>query len=125
MPEFVKPFSGMVPRKMTKEELIRAMRLNMAAELEAVHLYMAHADATDDELAHTVLIEIADEERVHVGEFMEMIRRLDPEEQRFLDEGQGEVAQNAARLGAEAAGEAAEGASSGSGLTIGSLREAE
>ena len=51
MPEFVNPFSGKVPeRKLTLEELIRAIRLNIAAEQEAVHLYMAHADATDHPL---------------------------------------------------------------------------
>jgi len=51
MPEFLNPFSGVVPRKMTKQELIRAIRLNLSAEQEAIHLYLAHADATDDELA--------------------------------------------------------------------------
>ena len=56
MPEFVNPFSGMVPaRKMTDAELIRALRLNLAAEEEAVHVYQAHADATDNELAKKVL----------------------------------------------------------------------
>jgi len=91
MPEFVNPFAGMVPRKLSKSELIRAIRLNIAAEHEAVHAYMAHADATDDELAKKVLTEIADEERVHVGEFMELLRRLAPEEAKFLEEGRSEV----------------------------------
>jgi len=46
MPEFVNPFSGMAPdRKMTNAELIRALRLNIAAEEEAIHLYEAHAVA--------------------------------------------------------------------------------
>ncbi|HJX38384.1 MAG TPA: Rubrerythrin, partial [Anaerolineae bacterium] len=45
MPEFVNPFSGKVPeRKLTMDELIRAIRLNVAAEHEAIHLYMAHAN---------------------------------------------------------------------------------
>ena len=36
MPEFLNPFSGMVPaRKLTLEELIRAIRLDLAAEHEA------------------------------------------------------------------------------------------
>jgi len=91
MPQFINPFSGVVPRKMTKSELVRAIRQNIAAEHEAVHLYLAHADATDDELAKKVLSEIADEERVHVGEFMELLRRLAPEEARFLEEGRSEV----------------------------------
>ncbi len=78
MPEFVNPFSGLVPRKMTKAELIRAIRLNAAAEEEAIHLYMAHADATDDEFARQVLIDIANEERQHLGEFMELLQAAGP-----------------------------------------------
>ena len=38
MPEFLNPFTGVVPeRKMTKEELVRALRQDLAAEHEAVH----------------------------------------------------------------------------------------
>ena len=52
MPEFVNPFSGMIAqRKMTTEELVRALRLDLAAEHEAPHTYMAHAGATDYPLA--------------------------------------------------------------------------
>lgn len=129
MPEFLNPFPGLVPRKMTKQELIRALRLDMAAELEAVHLYMAHADATDDPVARAVLIDVANEERVHAGEFLEVIRRLDAEEQRFLDEGQGEVRDLAALPGAApaegGAGAPEESAPDGPTMTIGNLREAE
>jgi rubrerythrin len=114
MPEFVKPFSGTVPRKITKDELIRAIRLNISAEYEAVHLYMAHADATEDLFARQVLTEIANEERVHIGEFMELLRRLDPEEARFLEEGRAEVEQIAQGADAAAAG--------GDGMTVGNLR---
>ena len=49
MPEFVNPFSGKVPERMlTIQELVRALRLDLAAEHEAVHTYLAHADATDN-----------------------------------------------------------------------------
>ncbi|MDI6815752.1 MAG: ferritin family protein [Actinomycetota bacterium] len=91
MPEFVNPFSGMVPRKMTKDELIRAIRLNISAEHEATHLYMAHADATDDPLAKKVLTDIANEEREHIGEFQQLLRILDPEEDKYLENGVKEV----------------------------------
>ena len=91
MPDFVNPFSGMVPRKMTKEELLRALRLDLAAEEEAIHAYTAHADATDDELAKKVLLDIADEERVHVGEFQRLINLLAPEEPDLLAAGAAEV----------------------------------
>jgi len=91
MPDFPNPFSGMVLRRLSKDELIRAIRLNLAAEQEAVHLYTAHAEAADDPLAKSVLLEIADEERVHAGEFLELLRRLAPEEQGLLDAGRKEV----------------------------------
>jgi rubrerythrin len=114
MPEFVNPFSGAVPRKITKGELIRAIRLDIAAEHEAVHLYLSHADATEDALAKQVLTDIANEERVHIGEFMELLRRLDPEEARLLEEGRVEVEEIAEGSGGPAAG--------GEGMTVGNLR---
>lgn len=91
MPEFTNPFIGMVPRKMTKEELIRAIRLNISAEHEAVHIYMAHADATDDPLAKKVLIDVANEERIHAGEFERLLKYLAPDEEDFLADGAREV----------------------------------
>jgi rubrerythrin len=97
MPEFLNPFPGMVPaRKLTLEELVRAIRLDLAAEHEAVHLYMAHADATDHPLAKKVLIDIANEERVHVGEFARLISILTKDEDKFLKEGAEEVDEMAA-----------------------------
>jgi len=92
MPEFLNPFSGMAPdRKMTKAELTRAIRLNLAAEHEAVHLYQAHADATDDVLAKKVLLEIADEERVHAGEFQRLLNILLDDEEELMKSGAAEV----------------------------------
>ena len=101
MPEFVNPFSGKAPdRKLTTEELVRAIRLNLAAEHEAVHLYMAHADATDHPLAKNVLIDIANEERVHAGEFSRLLEILTGDEDKWLAEGAEEVDEMAAELSA-------------------------
>ena len=92
MPEFVNPFSGKVPdRKLTSQELIRAIRLNIAAEQEAIHEYMAHAEATDNSLAKAVLIDIANEERVHAGEFGRLLEILTGDEDSFRKDGAAEV----------------------------------
>jgi rubrerythrin len=92
MPEFVNPFSGKVPdRKLTIRELVRAIRLDVAAEEEATHLYTAQADVTDNPLAKKVLEDIADEERVHVGEFQRLIQLLTGDEDKWLADGAGEV----------------------------------
>ncbi|HTW91144.1 MAG TPA: Rubrerythrin [bacterium] len=94
MPEFLNPFPGRVPdRKLGREELVRALRLDLAAEHEAVHLYLAHADACDDPLAEAVLRDIADEERKHIGEFMRLIHILAGNEQQLTDAGAQEVEQ--------------------------------
>jgi rubrerythrin len=99
MPEFMNPFSGQVPdRKLTIQELIRAIRLNVAAEHEAIHLYMAHAEATDHPLARKVLIDIADEERVHVGEFERLLEILTGDEARWNAQGREEVDEMAHEL---------------------------
>ncbi|MDY7010119.1 MAG: ferritin family protein [Planctomycetota bacterium] len=92
MAEFLNPFSGMAPgRKLTDRELARAIRLALAAEEEAVHLYEALADASDNPLATKVLQDVADEEKVHAGEFQEVIRILLPNEQQLLRKGADEV----------------------------------
>jgi rubrerythrin len=92
MPEFGSPFSGLAhDRKLTHEELIRAIRFMVAAEYEAIQLYMQLAESIDNELAIDVLKDIADEERVHAGEFLRLLHELDPEEQDFYAEGAEEV----------------------------------
>ena len=92
MPEFGEPFSSLKnDRKLTDEELIRSIRFMVAAEYEAIQLYMQLAESTDNELAKDVLIDIADEERVHAGEFLRLLHALNPEEQKLYDIGAKEV----------------------------------
>ncbi len=56
MPEFGNPFAGMTAaRKLTPEELVRAIRYTVAAEYEAVQLYMQLAESTDNKVARAVL----------------------------------------------------------------------
>jgi rubrerythrin len=92
MPEFGSSFSGLKnDRKLTEEELIRAIRFMIAAEYEAIQLYMQLAESTDNKLAQEVLKDIADEERVHAGEFLRLLKELAPDEEKFYKEGEEEV----------------------------------
>jgi len=92
MPDFGNPFSGLKKdRKVTNEELIRAIRFMIAAEYEAIQLYMQLAESTDNKLAKEVLKDIADEEKVHAGEFLRLLKELAPDEQKFYDKGTKEV----------------------------------
>lgn len=122
MPEFVNPFSGKVPeRKLTDGELVRAIRLDIAAEHEAVHLYMAHAEATDNPVARQVLIDVANEEREHIGEFERLLEILTGgEERHWRDSGRAEVNEMIGR-GETEQGETS--AADGRERTVGSLKE--
>ncbi len=92
MPEFGNAFSGLAKeRKLTDQELIRAIRFMIAAEYEAIQLYMQLADSIDNKLAIAVLKDIADEERVHAGEFLRLLKELEPNELEFYKEGAQEV----------------------------------
>ena len=91
MADFANPFQGNCDRKLTKEELIQAIRIDIASELEAMYLYDAHAMATDDPLVKKVLMDIRDEEKEHAGELLALMRYLDPKIAELLYEGHGEV----------------------------------
>ena len=92
MPEFATPFTGLAnDRKLTHEELVRTIRYFIAAEYEAIQLYMQLAESIEDDLAIKVLKDIADEERVHVGEFMRLLIHLSPEEEKLYKKGAQEV----------------------------------
>jgi rubrerythrin len=99
MPEFGNPLSGLASdRKLTDAELVRAIRFMIAAEYEAVQLYMQLAESTDHTLAIEVLKDIADEERVHAGEFLRLLHELAPDEDKFYSEGSEEVEEMIAEL---------------------------
>jgi rubrerythrin len=100
MPDFGSPFSGLAnDKKLTKEELIRAIRFLIAAEYEAVQMYTQLAESIDDKLAITVLKDIADEEIVHAGEFLRLLKELTPDEEKYYVEGAGEVEEVIEKLG--------------------------
>jgi len=99
MPEFGSPFSGLAnDRKLTNAELVRAIRFMIAGEYEAIQLYMQLAESTDNKLAIDVLKDIANEERVHVGEFLRLLSELSPDEEKFYDQGVEEVEKTIKKL---------------------------
>ena len=99
MPDFGNPFSGLAKdRKLTEEELIRAIRFMIAAEYEAIQLYMQLAESTDNNLAIEVLKDIANEERTHAGEFLRLLKELAPDEEKYYSEGAEEVEEEIEKL---------------------------
>jgi Uncharacterized conserved protein len=120
MPAFANPFQGNVDRKLTQEELIQAIRLDIAGELEAIYIYDAHVQATDNEMAKKVIADIRDEEKAHVGELMALLRALDPQEAAHFAAGETEVREMLEELGIEQQ-PAAKSDKGLDGATVGSL----
>lgn len=87
------PFVGNVPKQMSTDELVQAIRVDIAGELEAIIGYEAHAMSTTDERAKKVLHHIADEEKQHVGELQQLLYLLNPGEQQHVNQGMQSVQQ--------------------------------
>jgi rubrerythrin len=94
MPQFGSPFSELAnSRKLTDEELVRAIRFMVAAEYEATQMYLQLAESTGNKLAVAVRKDIANEELVHAGEFLKLLYTLAPDEEGLYAKGAGEVAE--------------------------------
>ncbi|NMC55664.1 MAG: rubrerythrin [Eubacteriaceae bacterium] len=99
MPDFSQPFAGNAKeKKISHQELIRSIRFMVAAEYEAIQMYMQLAESTDNTLAIEVLKDIADEERVHAGEFLRLLKELEPDEEKFYAQGAEEVEEEIEKL---------------------------
>lgn len=77
-----------VSKKLLDCEILRAA---IIAELDAVNLYEQLAAATDNEKIKKVLLEVAREEKTHVGEFQALLLKEDKEQVKELEEGKKEV----------------------------------
>lgn len=78
-------------RKISKDEMIRALRFSISAEIEAIMFYEQLANAGDNFLFQKVMRDIAKEEAVHLGEFMRVLFELNPDEQKDYNKGFDEV----------------------------------
>jgi len=81
----------LVPKKLSKDEMIEALRLAIIAELDAINLYMQLARSIDDERIKRVFEDVAGEEKTHVGEFLALLKMLDEKQVKELEKGEREV----------------------------------
>jgi rubrerythrin len=124
MAEFAHAFYGnQNPRKLTHSELVRAIRLMVVDEYEAISIYTALAESIDNQLAKEVLIDIANEERVHAGEFLRLLKELAPDEEQWYADGAAEVEAEIAKMAGAPAAAKGEAESPVKPVTIGSLKE--
>jgi rubrerythrin len=77
-----------VPKENLNKEILRAA---IIAELDAINLYEQMAALTDDKDIKNVLLDIAREEKTHVGEFQTMLLRMDAEQVKEMAHAQKEI----------------------------------
>jgi len=79
---------GKVKKENLDQEILRA---GIIAELDAISFYEQMAAMTEDENIKKVLLDIAKEEKTHMGEFQALLLKKDPEQVKELEEGEKEV----------------------------------
>ncbi len=78
--------------KINKEDINKEiLRAGIIAELDAINLYEQMAAMTTNENIRKILLDIAKEEKTHVGEFHALLMKEDEEQERELEEGRKEV----------------------------------
>ena len=78
--------------KLKPEDVDRAiLRVGLIAELDAVNLYEQMAAVAKNETIRKLLLDIAREEKTHIGEFLALLLELDSEQARELEKGKAEV----------------------------------
>ena len=85
-------------QKIKKDDLDKEiLRAAIIAELDAINLYEQMADMTRNGDLRKVLLDIAREEKTHVGEFQTLLLMEDKEQVQELEEGKKEIQELLAR----------------------------
>ena len=78
--------------RIKKEDLNKEiLRAAIIAEFDAINLYEQMAALTEDKHLKTILLDIAKEEKTHVGEFQTLLLMNDKQQEKELAEGKKEV----------------------------------
>ena len=73
--------------------MVALLRVDVTGELDAINLYEQLADMSKNPDVKRVLLDIAKEEKTHMGEFQALLLSLDPEQKKDIEEGRKEVAE--------------------------------
>jgi rubrerythrin len=78
--------------RIAKQDLDKEiLRAGIVAELDAINLYEQMAAMTENRTIKQILLDIAKEEKTHVGEFQALLLEKDKEQKKELEEGRKEV----------------------------------
>lgn len=83
-----------INQKDLNKEILRAA---IVAELDAINLYEQMANLTENDEVRRVLLDVAKEEKTHVGEFQTLLLEQDKEQFKQLEAGKKEVDEELAK----------------------------
>lgn len=75
--DFTDPYIGTDRKKLDAHQLAQAIRIDIAAELDAINLYSTHLASIDDPMIKGMILHIIDEEKEHLAEFEQILFQLD------------------------------------------------
>ena len=81
-------------KQLNDEELLRAIKFAIVSEFEAIQIYQQIAEATENLGAKRVMLDIAKEEKQHVGELRELLKVLAPYDEEEYKAGAKETVEN-------------------------------
>lgn len=79
---------GMIKKQSLDEQILR---VGIIAELDAINLYQQLADMAENKDIKQVLLDIAKEEKTHMGEFQAFLLKQDEQQKKELERGKEEV----------------------------------
>ena len=74
-----------------KRKDMEILRAAIVAEYDAVSLYEQMSEAATDKTIKKVLLDVANEEKVHIGEFETLLKKFDVEHEPNKKEGKEEI----------------------------------
>jgi rubrerythrin len=78
--------------KLKKEDMdMEILRAGIVAELDAINLYEQMAAMTKNDQIKKILLDIAKEEKTHVGEFLTFLLKKDEEQKVEMEKGRKEI----------------------------------
>lgn len=80
-----------IPKKIIGNVDAEILRAAIIAELDAINLYEQMAAQAESKDIKKILLDVAKEEKTHVGEFQYLLLQIDKEQVKELEKGKEEV----------------------------------
>jgi rubrerythrin len=80
-------------KSFSKDDIAMALRNDIIAELDAINYYLQQARLETDKKVKKIHLDIANEEKIHLGEFLTLLLKYDPDQKEMIEHGKKEVSE--------------------------------